>query len=122
MCCASESIFSPGYRRLSYFLLSAIGYLVVGRAIGVLSLLPADQFLIQEMVGLAALFASEALPKVVAATCGWCCCVWARWRYGSCAKRTTAAPQHHLWCDAVSVGVSELFQGKSIAALSIIID
>jgi len=53
----------PGYRRLSYFLLSAIGYLVVGRAIGVLLAVPADQFLIQEMVGLAALFASE-LPKV----------------------------------------------------------
>ena len=53
----------PSYRRLSYFLQSTIGYLVVGRIIAQLLGVPADQFLIQETVGLAALFASE-LPKV----------------------------------------------------------
>lgn len=53
----------PSYRRLSYFLLSTMGYLVVGRTIGVMLHMPADQFLIEETLGLAALFSSE-LPKV----------------------------------------------------------
>ncbi len=53
----------PGYRRLSYFLLATMAYLVVGRSIGLLLNMPADRFLIQETVGLAALFASE-MPQV----------------------------------------------------------
>lgn len=53
----------PAYRRLSYFLLSTMGYLVVGRAIGMWLDMPADRFLLQETLGLAALFTSE-MPHV----------------------------------------------------------
>lgn len=49
----------PGYRRLSYFLLATMCYLVAGRTVGLFLKIPANLFLIQEMVGLAALFASE---------------------------------------------------------------
>ena len=53
----------PGYRRLGYFMLATMSYLVFGRSIGVWLDIPADRFLIQETVGLGALFASE-MPHV----------------------------------------------------------
>ena len=50
----------PGYRRMSYFLLTTLTYLLVGRTMGLLLGVPAERFLIQETLSLAALFASEA--------------------------------------------------------------
>lgn len=49
----------PGYRRLSYFLLIATAYLIIGRSLGLYMGAQPARFLVHETTGLAALFACE---------------------------------------------------------------